>query len=269
MAIPKIIHQTVRSHDNLDKRLSENIDLLKSLNPGWAHRLHEDKDCRNFIGDVYGASYLKAFDSINADYGAAKADLFRYLLMYETGGVYLDIKSSCHVPLDTVLESNDEYILSQWTNGFGHHSKYDVESEYQQWHVIARPKHPYLKEVIRCVMENIENYDPRLHGVGKIGVLRLSGPIAYTKAIMPIVSQHAHRFVNTEDCGLVYSLFVQEGGRSKHSSVVKSYYRKSKRPVVRVSREKYLKYMRHRLLASFAKRISRAASYLQPGPAKS
>ena len=37
---------------------------------------------------------------------------FRYLLMYEIGGVYLDIKSTANKKLDDVLEENDAFILS-------------------------------------------------------------------------------------------------------------------------------------------------------------
>ena len=48
----------------------------------------------NYIRREYGESILSCYLRIDPVYGAARADLFRYLLLYRTGGVYLDIKSA-------------------------------------------------------------------------------------------------------------------------------------------------------------------------------
>lgn len=248
MTIPKIIHQTTRSQAALDPKIADNILLLKGLNKGWDYRLYEDRDCRKFAGDFYGADFLDAFDRFNADYGAARADFFRYLLIYELGGVYLDIKSSCLVPLDTVLREDDEYILAHWADGSGRHPQYGVEDEFQQWHVIARPKHPFLKAVISAVKRNIDHYDPVSDGVGKIGVLKLTGPIAYSKAIAPIVGLHPHRLVTADDCQLVYSVLVDQNGQTTHKKLGYSTYRKSGKPIVRMAPDNSPKHFFRRLL---------------------
>lgn len=228
MAIPKIIHQAA-----LDPKIADNIELLKRLNKGWDYRLYEDRDCRKFVGEVYGSDFLDAFDRFGSDYGAAKADFFRYMLIYETGGVYLDIKSTCLAPLDTVLRDDDHYILAHWADGAGRHPEYGVEDEFQQWHVIARPKHPFLKAVLSDVKRNIDRYDPASDGVGKIGVLKLTGPIAYTKAIAPLLGLYPHRLVNAEACHLRYSVLVDDQGSTTHKKLGYSRYRKSRRPIVR------------------------------------
>jgi len=119
MSIPKIIHQTIRSKAALHPAFQENIEYLKRVNPGWEHRLYDDDDCRLFILQVYGQNYLDTFNRIDSAYGAAKADFFRYLLMYECGGVYLDIKSRTRLPLSQVLAEDDRYILSYWDNAPG------------------------------------------------------------------------------------------------------------------------------------------------------
>src|ERR1700723_370599 len=100
MTIPRIIHQTVPDKANLDDLISQNILHLKSMNRAWDYRLYDDKDCARFIADRYGAVMLSYYESITPRYGAARADLFRYLLIYEYGGVYLDIKSTIINPLD-------------------------------------------------------------------------------------------------------------------------------------------------------------------------
>ena len=119
MAIPKLIHQTLRNTIDLNPILAANIFKLKQLNPNWAHRFYDNNDQRMFISKFYGAEVLKSFDKINAQYGAARADFFRYLLVYELGGVYLDIKSTANKALDDVLRNDDAFILSQWANKAG------------------------------------------------------------------------------------------------------------------------------------------------------
>jgi len=134
--------------------------------------------------------------------------------MYELGGVYLDIKSTCNRALDDVLSANDFFVLSRWRNnngdcyqGWGSHPAFGVESEYQQWHIIATPRHPFLKSVISTVKTNIDRYDPMRDGVGRIGVLRVTGPIAYTFAIKSVEKLYNHRVVDITDFGFQYSIF--------------------------------------------------------------
>ena len=211
MAIPKIIHQTLKNKYSISPVLEANIQNLIHLNQNWDYRLYDDEDIRKFLLTYYGSDIIRTFDSINPLYGAARADFFRYLLMYEQGGVYLDIKSTASRRLDDVLSEDDCFILSQWSNnegqGWGRHPDFGVESEYQQWHIIATPRHPFLKSVISTVKTNIDRYNPIRDGVGSIGVLRMTGPIAYTLAIKPLVILYKHRLVNIIELGFKYSIF--------------------------------------------------------------
>src|ERR1035437_4729103 len=101
MPIPKFIYQTTKSKSSLPVTLEENIEQIRALNKGWIYRLFDDRDIEDFIRNVYGQETLALYHKINPTYGAGRADLFRYLLVYETGGVYLDIKSGTAQALDT------------------------------------------------------------------------------------------------------------------------------------------------------------------------
>ena len=73
--------------------------------------------------------------------------------------------------------------------------------------MIARAGHPFLKSVIDRVLANIRSYTPWRLGVGAPGVLRTTGPIAYTLAIAPIRNHHPHRLIRDETTiGLHFSL---------------------------------------------------------------
>lgn len=199
----------------------------------------------DFIRSHYDKEMVRTYLSINPRYGPARADLFRYLLLYHYGGVYLDIKSSATLCLDNAIQSTDKYLLSHWDNEpgkefekWGIHAETPYPGEFQQWHIIAAPQHPFLERVIRSVQMNITSYDPSLDGTGKRAVLRVTGPIAYTKAIRPLLGKAPTRLVKASDLGLVYSFFDpsnEQFRRSKtfaHEAFMPNHYRSLSEPLV-------------------------------------
>ena len=233
--IPRIVHQTFPSRQ-LPPVIRENVDKIHSMNPEYAFRLYDDADMAAFVQDNYDARVVRCFNRINPKYGAARADLFRYLLIYKQGGVYLDIKSSLSKPLRDILRRDDRYLLSHWPAcgaertagwaGWGVHPELQgiAGGEFQQWHVVAAPGHPFLQAVIQRVLQNLEVYDPFVHGVGMDGVLRVTGPIAYTLAIAPLLPLHAHRRVlSHRELGFEYSIF-DIGNARAHKALFKNHY---------------------------------------------
>ena len=180
---------------------------------------------------------------IGKDYGAARADLFRYLALYRLGGVYLDMKSGGTRPFDEVLTPDDRCLLSQWRNedgttfaGWGVHSdlKHIPGGEFQQWFIIAAPGHPFLRAVIENVLGNIDRYIPGLHRTGAHAVFRVTGPIAYTLAILPLMQSAPCRIVDAgRELGLVYNIFSHLGPQG-HKQVFKSHYAELKTSLIKV-----------------------------------
>lgn len=237
--IPKIIHQTYFSHD-LPSGLCEAVGILKVKNPHWEYRFYDDTAIIEFIKLHYDQNVLAHYDRINPKYGAARADLFRYLLLYQCGGIYLDIKSSASRPLDDVIRPDDSYLISNWKNkpgeeyeGWGLHAAVMSVSggEFQQWYIAAEPGHPFLAAVIKNVLGNIDKYHPSWHGTGKAGVLWLTGPIVYTLSIAPLLKHHAHRVVESDrDLGLRYTVFND----LSHRVILRSHYTKLTESIVNV-----------------------------------
>lgn len=138
-SIPKILHQTFPCKE-LPEVIKKNVDELRAINPDWEYRFYDDSDIVDFIRINYGSGMLDYFNRINPLYGAAKADLFRYLLVYKYGGVYLDIKSSTKKPLNDVLDVNDLYVLANWGHdiSFIHDELKGTQyGELQQWHIAS------------------------------------------------------------------------------------------------------------------------------------
>lgn len=216
MTIPKIIHQTSNS-SLLSSEVEANVTRLKELNPGWDYRHYTDEAMFQFIQQEYPSDVVNAFNSINPEYGAARADFFRYLLMFKVGGVYLDIKSSCALPFDEIIHSTDQMVLATWNNGqgmpyanWGYHTQLPEFrlGEFQQWHIITKPNHPFLYGAILQVMRNIKGYVDNGSHIGAKGVLETTGPIAYSRAIAPLMLTFPHRLAgNHDDLGLIYSIY--------------------------------------------------------------
>jgi len=236
--IPKIIHQSFYTK-SLPIVLKDNIDKIQRLNPLWKYILYDDDDQIEFIKEYYGDDILSYYLKINPLYGAARADLFRYLLIYEMGGVWLDMKGSIDRSLDSVLHSDDEIILSQWKNGvdkkcegFGLHKelKHIDGGEFQQWCIISCKKNPFIHAVILKVLDNITKYSPKVFGVGRLGVLRTTGPIAYTLSIFPLLDLYSHRMVNVGDAfGFKYSIYNKFAG---HYELYNNHYSSLRCPVI-------------------------------------
>jgi inositol phosphorylceramide mannosyltransferase catalytic subunit len=191
--IPKIIYQTFESWDTVPDEFKKRISIFRKINSNYEYKFYSNEDCEAYIKNVYGKTIFNIYNSLSPEYAAARADLFRYLLIYDKGGVYFDIKSYPIQPLDKILSEEDEILLSCWHSPNQEHILKTGFGEFLNWFVIARPRHPFLKEVILLVFKKILESSPNQYS-GKTGVLNLTGPITFTQAIFPILNNYPHTF---------------------------------------------------------------------------
>lgn len=270
--LPKIIHQTYADRD-LPLLYQQNISRIKQLCPGWEYRFYDDDDIRAYMARHFPWA-LSYYDRIDARYGAARADFFRYLVVYNDGGVYLDIKSTVTRPLDEVLPADKSYLLSHWKNGpedkyagYGLLARaedmrevWPERGEFQQWFIVASPGHPFLRKTIDQVCENIDKYCPITGEVGRVGVLKLTGPIAYTQAILSIKERQPHAIIDAEDdLGLCYSFL--SASRSHETSFRRSHYSNQNCPIIKprgIKRWAYLLNLLSGYLTATGKRLKKS-----------
>jgi len=162
--IPLKIYRTWKTQ-NLSSSYQAAWNFTAKYNPNFMQILYTDVTMQIFLKKYYrnhkefGSSVYDAFYKINPVYAAARADLFRYALMYEKGGVYLDIKSAAYNISEIV---HNKFAFSYWNwNVFRVSSMIVLKSwhgEYQQWWFATIPKHPVMRRIIREVIERINSY---------------------------------------------------------------------------------------------------------------
>lgn len=164
MPIPKTIFQTFKS-SSLPWITKWHIYRMKKMNPNYVYEFYTDERIIEFIRTYFGIDTLNIYLKIQV--GAAKADFFRYLVLFQFGGIYLDIDSQIKQPLDKLIKSDDRAIISLEDN----------QRFYVQWAMLYEANHPFLAKTIEIVVENIR------HNKYPIDSHKMTGPSAYTEAI--------------------------------------------------------------------------------------
>ncbi|MBA3675240.1 MAG: glycosyl transferase [Chitinophagaceae bacterium] len=164
MAIPKTIYQTFKTA-KLPFINRWHINSFRKKNPSYKYEFYTDERIAEFLKNEYGREVIDAYKRIQI--GAAKADFFRYAILYKKGGIYLDIDSTIKKDLDEFIKPDDKAIISLERN----------PGIYVQWALIYEAGHQFLEKTLELVLANIaENKYPH-------DVHQMSGPSVYTKAI--------------------------------------------------------------------------------------
>ena len=174
--IPKQIIQTWKTKI-LPSPIQYSINQMLQLNPSYTYRLFDDNDMKEYIKINFDEDTNLAYSKLNV--GAAKADFWRYLILYKEGGVYLDIDSILYNSLDKLIQNEDTSIISRERNP-------DI---FLQWCMIFEPMHPILKLTIDKCIYNILNETTT-------DIMYLTGPRVYSEAInefvLPYVGDKAY-----------------------------------------------------------------------------
>ena len=161
--IPKRIYQTWKTKD-LPSGIKHVIRKMMELNPTYSHHLYDDADMDDFVNYNFPGDISDAYNQLNI--GAARADLWRYLILYRYGGIYLDIDAAITKSLDTLIRPDDSAIIT----------REPFEGLFNQWILIFKKGHPLLREIINQCVRNIQTRSSN-------NILHLTGSTVFTKMI--------------------------------------------------------------------------------------
>ena len=235
--IPKYIFVSAPSYDNVDQWYKTHWDSLQQRASGWTLCFVDDKAMCAMIDEECTPREARAFKALNPLYGPARADFLRYHLMRSRGGLWLDGKSGFTGELEKNLakwQPLPPLIFGHW--GWPNQTEEIPEDvhkkgEIQQWFLLSAPRHPLWDVVLADVVDNIENYDAKVDGVGKQAVLKLTGPITLSRSLYPLLSHYPHLHVKDKDLGMLYDCL---GGHQNKQKMLGpgSHYSKLKVPIV-------------------------------------
>ncbi len=100
--IPRNIFQTWET-SKLEKVFSYLTDKIKNNNPEYKYHFFNAEQRRDFIKKNFDPEVLECYDRIIPN--AFKADLWRYCVMYKTGGIYCDINIVSLAPFDSLINN--------------------------------------------------------------------------------------------------------------------------------------------------------------------
>ena len=211
--LPKIIYRTWCSNDVSVKCGGRNltgksINITNKVLKDWKQIIMSHDDIEKFIINTYGSKhkYTQAYFIINEEFSVSRSDLARLLIIYNYGGLYLDMKS-CIVKNIPDMPPDKDMWVSNWKLMSPHSYLFYPRGEYQNWYIYARKKSSILFDIIEFIVDNILFYynsgqykiPPEFiqsESPSKGKVLLTTGPIALTFAI--INSNNKHKLI-TDD----------------------------------------------------------------------
>lgn len=165
MAIPRVIYQTFKT-----KRIPWITRLYRwwflRKNKGYRYEFYDDERVDTFIRSEFSERTYKAYSRLQI--GAAKADFFRYAILYKYGGIYLDLDAKICVKLDDYIGEDDKAILSR---------EKSTKIHYAQWALVYEAGHPFLLRTLQRIIHSIEQ------GQFTHNIHALTGPSVYSWAI--------------------------------------------------------------------------------------
>ena len=161
--IPRILHQT---WDGL--RVPNNtvpwIKSIVSRHPDWEYWFWTQDDIKCFLRHKY-PNYVKLYSNYSAM--IFKTDVMRYFVLYDIGGIYLDLDVECLQPLD-VWTTLSAAILSHETYEQVFLMRQRTKPNVMTTILASRPHHPFYK----LLQLNLEKY----HKMKPMDVLHSTGP---------------------------------------------------------------------------------------------
>lgn len=140
--IPKIIWQTMKTN-HVPVFMKEYADTWMIQNPEYEYRFFDDNDIIDFLKNDF-PDYLEGYKKIK--YGASKADLWRYLIIYKFGGVYVDLDCRCINPLRNWIDPEAAFV-----------TQLGINKDICQWLIISVPGNPLFLKAAQMTLQNIKD----------------------------------------------------------------------------------------------------------------
>ena len=196
--IPNTVYQTWK-YARLPPFHARGFAHFRQLNPDYSFSFFDDREMTDYMRTRYaGHPILAVFDRIRIP--AAKADIWRYCVLFREGGVYCDIDSALSIPLRDLLKDDPPEMMSFESNTWS--GQLDIGNyadpavfrasvptsagsrlEHPQnvilnWMLCFKKGHPILEEAIALIVRHFDFYRNKTFDNMWKAVIHCTGPIA-------------------------------------------------------------------------------------------
>jgi mannosyltransferase OCH1-like enzyme len=224
--IPLVVYQ-VWSTRFFTRTHAKEIKKFRKLNPNIQFNLLTHDEVNQYMLEFYKDQPIYQIFR-KALYYQIKADIFRYCILYERGGIWFDIKSSIKIPLTQLFDYNSEAIISYEMNEINFKQKDNFKSSkiFQHpnkmiliWCLAFCKKNIILKNVIEAICSNYTKYKNKIFSSPKNAILDFTGTHLFTK----IVKQEMlnNNSMNIQQLGIDfngYGEFLMKGSSLRYLS---------------------------------------------------
>ena len=197
MAIPAHCIQTAES-----RRFGQSHHAallgLRSLNPELTFLLFDASRRDAYMTERWGDQPIGNLYR-RARFGAMRADIFRYCVLFDQGGFYLDINKLVVAPLRSFIETNSRGLISfesiwcqlpaapEAASRLQHPSRYVL-----QWCLGFAPGHPLLEAMITNICRYAAAYEGQTFANPSEAVRSLTGPGLFTQTVRDYIVDHGN-----------------------------------------------------------------------------
>lgn len=107
VGIPRVIYVCNKTKEAVPRAT---VEAWLRLNPGYTVEVFGDAECEAYLRKTHGAAAARAFRQIPN--GPIKADLWRAFILYERGGVYVDVDMMPLQPLSAAIPRGATFVVS-------------------------------------------------------------------------------------------------------------------------------------------------------------
>jgi alpha 1,6-mannosyltransferase len=165
----------------------------RAMNPDWRYERLTDHNMDAYVrGRFEEGRIVDVFTSLHDP--ILRADLLRYLLVLEEGGVWADIDVRPLQPVSKwIPEQHRDKVNLVVGIEADHHKKSVLPGvsphsvALAQFTILAKPGHPAIRVLVERVLDNLESLMTARTPGGKItfnDVMTTTGPFAFTQALM-------------------------------------------------------------------------------------
>jgi mannosyltransferase OCH1-like enzyme len=185
--IPRVIYTRAES-DLQGRRVVKHWQKFLEINSGWSFEFYDKRRSDEYMQTNWSGSVIYQVYK-NAQFGQLAADILRYCLIYENGGVYIDTTKTLAVPLDALIKPQDSVFLSfeSSTHMEGWGKKASEKFFLTQSLFGFQKHHPLMRKMIESVEYKYPNYKRIIFDDPKRAILEFSGPIAFSDVLSSLI----------------------------------------------------------------------------------